>query len=239
VLFGLNQTALYVIILLNTRENMGYRISLIGQRFGKLIVESHNSVKSLSGGTRWNCICDCGNKTTIASGNLTTGNSTSCGCVRSKLLSERMSTHGMTGSPEHDIWRAMLSRCSNPNVINYERYGGRNITVCDRWLNSFENFYSDMGTRPSPEHSIERKENDKGYEPGNCYWATKAEQANNKRNNVFYEYRGKKYSAKELLQLPQALDNGINKHTFNSRIRQYGYSVQEAIEEPIAKRCTL
>jgi hypothetical protein len=89
----------------------------------------------------------------------------------------------MTGSPEYFAWSAMKQRCYNSSNVSYKDYGGRGITVCNRWLNSFENFYQDMGQRPSPDHSIDRKENDKGYYKDNCRWTTWEEQANNKRSN--------------------------------------------------------
>lgn len=89
---------------------------------------------------------------------------------------------GGVGSPTYDTWRGMRSRCSNPNDGGWEAYGGRGITVCDRWAD-FRNFLADMGERPSRDHEIDRKDNDGNYEPGNCRWATNKRNARNRRNN--------------------------------------------------------
>jgi len=94
-----------------------------------------------------------------------------------------MTTHGMAGTPEYKAWKAMKQRCFNPNNKRYSDYGGRGIGVCDRWKNSFQNFLADMGSRPTAKHSLDRINNDGDYCFDNCKWSTKAEQANNRRNN--------------------------------------------------------
>lgn len=93
-------------------------------------------------------------------------------------------THGLTGSPEYVSWRAMINRCTNINHDNYPRYGGRGIRVCDRWLHSFEAFLEDMGLKPTPGHTIERRNNNGHYEPGNCHWATTEEQVYNRSTTI-------------------------------------------------------
>lgn len=127
------------------------------------------------------CKCDCGTECVKAYGDLTKptlrARTKSCGCLRKEFLT----THGKAGSSEYRSWYAMKTRCTNPNTRVYYRYGGRGIKVCDRWINSFQNFFDDMGEKPSSNHSLDRINNDGDYEPVNCRWASDKEQANNKR----------------------------------------------------------
>lgn len=153
-----------------------------GTRFGKLTVIGMAPAKSQK--SMANVLCDCGQMKVIRTGSLLSGNTSSCGCWT------RPGTHGQTrGGPTrtYRIWCNMRARCSGQ--ISPENYAARGIGVCDRWL-SFENFLADMGEAPEG-HSLERRDNDGNYEPGNCKWATLAEQARNRRNNVFVEHNGK------------------------------------------------
>lgn len=109
-------------------------------------------------------------------------------------------THNQTDSPEYNTWMSMKQRCLNPNAPNYDLYGGRGIKICDRWVNSFEDFLSDMGYKPSSKHSIDRIDVNGDYEPSNCKWSTNEEQQNNKRNSVKILINGILYSIKELSQ---------------------------------------
>lgn len=151
-----------------------------GQRFAKLLVLG---LSPRTDQRLWRCACDCGEVTEVRAGNLLSGRTRSCGCLKADILRTyppRL-THGMAGSPEHKIWKGMIRRCYNPNTKSYRDYGLRGITVCDRWRRDFAAFYADMGPRPSPRHSIERLDNGSGYRPDNCAWATKETQARNTR----------------------------------------------------------
>jgi len=157
---------------------MGKFIDLTGQRFGRL------KVIEFVGNKYWNCQCDCGNIKNIYRGSLLGGATISCGCYNKEQTSKTMKTHGDSSSQEYQTWQTIKKRCYYKKAIQYKDYGGRGITVCDRWLNSYENFLADMGRKPTPKHSIERRDNEKEYSPNNCYWTTQDEQAKNKRNNV-------------------------------------------------------
>lgn len=156
-------------------------LELIGLKFGRLTVQAKNPENNKSNNSQWDCVCACGNKTTVVGSKLINGHTSSCGCFQIEQLRNSNVTHGMSTTSEYNSWIQMKNRCHNSNSVRFEDYGGRGIFVCDRWMNSFENFLEDMGLKPSPIHSIERKDNDLGYYPGNCVWATPTEQANNRR----------------------------------------------------------
>lgn len=151
-----------------------------GQRFGRLTVIEQTSIRK-RGQFLWRCTCDCGTERLIERSSLGNGNSTSCGCIRREKIVARCSRHGNAVRGSHSrawhSWRGMIERCTSPDHIAYSRYGGRGITVCERWRD-FANFIADMGERPS-NRSIDRINNDGNYEPGNCRWATQSEQNRN------------------------------------------------------------
>lgn len=143
----------------------------------------------------WLSICDCGKECLIPTNNLISGKSKSCGCLRADTNTKNRKTHGNTVngySTEYISWVQMRARCRDKNRPDYERYGGRGVKVCERWLNSFENFLEDMGKKPSKIHTLDRFPNntDGMYEPSNCRWATPTQQANNRRSSRFIEYNG-------------------------------------------------
>lgn len=158
--------------------------NLAGQRFGKLVAIA--TVGATPRGNRiWRCECDCGNTSDVRSTNLVGGTSRSCGCLVAERNRAVKTSHGHAAkggiSPTYRSWDAMRARCGNPLHVSYADYGGRGITVCDRWRDSFENFLEDMGERPAGK-TIDRFPDKNGnYEPSNCRWATVFEQARNRR----------------------------------------------------------
>lgn len=135
-----------------------------------------------SGDLKWEFRCDCGAIFQTSGYAVRSGKIKSCPTCGAERARRASITHGKTETPEFEIWCGIFTRCNNRNAKSYPRYGGRGITVCERWAN-FENFLADMGPRPSKDHSVERRDNDGNYEPGNCEWATDKVQGNNKSNN--------------------------------------------------------
>lgn len=191
-------------------------IDLTGRRFGRLTVT--DAAERTGRRITWLCICACGNEKVVRGDHLKSGHTASCGCLPSGNR-----THGQRNTPLYGRWASMVSRTTNPNHPRYPDYGGRGITVCERWK-SFEGFAEDMGSTFSPELSLERIDNGRGYEPGNCRWATVIEQARNKRSSHLVTFRGQTKTIAEWAELL-----GLNYETVHTRLGKQGWPVDRAL----------
>lgn len=197
---------------------------IAGKKFGRITALRFKDVHFRN--ARWVCKCECGSVKVVYGCHLRSGKVVSCGCFQRERAYETNKTHGCTHDLEYGIWKTMKARCCNPKTKSFANYGGRGIMVCDRWMNSFENFISDMGTRPSRKHSVERKNNNGNYDPSNCVWATQKEQSNNTRSNRILEFNGRRQNMNQWI-------NETGKKAIACRIWR-GWSAERAISEPVA-----
>lgn len=199
-------------------------IDLSGERFNRLIVLCRVE-NSKNGQTRWKCKCDCGNETIVSSSNLKNNSVKSCGCLRY----EPHNTHHLSNTKLYNIWYKMKQRCYCIEDEAYKYYGGRGIGICKEWVNDFVCFYNWAYTNGYKKGlTIERINNEKGYSPTNCKWATAKEQANNRRSCRVYTYNGKTLN---LMQWCKELD--LPYKTIHSRLYKSGWSFKKAITTPI------
>lgn len=177
----------------------------------------------------WVCKCECGQTREVRSWYLLSGHTASCGCLQKETLGNRRRKHGKTGTREYRIWYHMRRRCLRPHAAAFEDYGGRGIGLHEGWAgeDGFANFLADMGPAPSDQHSIERRDNNAGYCPENCYWATRTQQARNKRNNTTLTHDGRTQCL-----VAWAEETGLQRSTISARLKR-GWSVAEALTVPL------
>ena len=198
-------------------------VNITDQRFGRLQAvklafrDKHNR-------EFWLFKCDCGQEKAIEKSSVKTGHTKSCGCWQLENNKVVGITHNKSKTREYKIWLGIKKRCLDSNHSTYKNYGKRGIKICDRWLDSFENFLEDMGNCPSDIHSIDRVNNDGNYESLNCRWATRKEQNNNCRRNRLFDHDGLQYT---LSQLCEKLN--VKYHLIYDRIYVLNWTLEEAI----------
>lgn len=198
-------------------------LDLSGKEFGRLkVIERSHLGKH--GEIYWLCICRCGSYKKVRAYNLTSGLTKSCGCYHK----EKVTIHNMTNSKTFNSWSSMKNRCNNPNSPDYFKYGERGIKICDKWLNNFNNFLSDMGERPKGT-TLDREDNEGDYEPENCRWATTEQQLSNRRNTVRIDYRGSSKTIRELSDI-----SGMKQKIIRDRLYA-GWPVEKALFTPNRK----
>lgn len=199
--------------------------NLTGQRFGMLL--ALEPTKSTGKSWRWSYLCDCGQKVEKLGSDVTKelrrGGTPNCGCATAKLIGQKNSTHGMTKHPAYAVYRSMVGRCSLPTHQAWANYGGRGVTVCDRWAASFENFWEDMGGSYQRGLDLDRVDNDKGYAPENCRWVDRRTNAMNTRRTI------------RQVDVPKlSAETGIGRTTLYNRIKA-GWSLEKLTLPPDAR----
>ena len=211
-------------------RTQGYNI---GDKLQHVRIVGAYEVPRKDGGVReyYECVCECGRSMRTGKFGLLKNPAVKCPNCAGKEAAATRGCDGRYATPEHNAWRAMRHRCTNPNAQAYANYGGRGITVCKRWDESFDAFLADMGKKPTPEHELERIDNNAGYFPENCKWATRIEQQNNRRTTRYLTANGE--------TLPAAVwarRLGTYVPTIVNRIDKSGWSEQDACTLPVDKR---
>lgn len=208
------------------KQGLSYRPGVIarldGQRFGLLTVLSR--APSAGGYAMWNCRCTCGAEIIVGGNRLRQGRKNRCASKVHKV--QRTMSLTLEYRSEYQSWGSMRDRCTNPAHKNYKNYGGRGITICDRW-NSFQNFMLDMGRKPDPKFTIEREDVNGNYEPKNCRWISRADQGRNKRNSVFVIYKGKRMLLIDLVE-----ELGLSRGVVYGRLKA-GWTLAQSIALPL------
>jgi hypothetical protein len=202
-------------------------IDLTGQRFDRLVVLRRGPRRATSTAAVWICRCDCGREHAVIGSALTHGSTKSCGCLKQDAYVVGTNrTHGGTGTVEYNAWENAKRRCYDPKATNYERYGGRGITMFLAWLNNFAAFLAYLGPKPSPRHTLDRIDSNGNYEPGNVRWALPKQQNNNLRSNQRLVLGGQSRTLAEWSEV-----QGLPRSTLVMRLRR-GWSVVRALNTP-------
>lgn len=196
-------------------------MDISGEKYGRLTAIKR--VANRKRATFWLFRCECGTETEINLGSVRSGITKSCGCLDREKSAERKRTHGMKGTRAYNVWCSMKARCLNPRQKSYRHYGGRGITVCPRWVESFENFIEDMG-QPPEGFSLDRIDPDGNYDPSNCRWADMRTQRANQRGTVLYPYEGENLPIAEI-----ARRSGANYENLFYRIAKAKQNPEEAV----------
>lgn len=209
---------------------MGKFIDLTGQKFGRLTVKER-AENSKQNRARWKCICDCGREVIVEGQHLRSGVTKSCGCYQRECAAKANIKHGGSQTRLYTIWENIKKRCYNKNTEHYSDYGGRGISMCESWKNSFESFKDwALENGYSGNLTIDRIDFNGNYEPSNCRWVTIKEQANNKRNNILLTHNGE---TKTIAQWAEEV--GLKRRTIRARIDQYGWTIEEALFTPVGQ----
>lgn len=206
---------------------MSKALDLIGQKFGKLTV-AERTENAKNGHSKWKCICECGKEVVVEGSSLRRGNTMSCGCYNREITIKRLTTHGGKGTRLYRIWAQIKTRCYNENDEHYKNYGGRGISMCESWRDSFDSFRDwAIENEYSDDLSIDRIDVNGNYEPSNCRWATEKEQQNNRTNNRLLTYDGK---TQTMTQWAEEL--GLSYYTIRTRMNKLGWTVEETLSTP-------
>lgn len=211
---------------LNSTTKRGRKpIDIANKRFGRLVaIEYIGVINRIS---HWICQCDCGATVTVSAASLIGENTHSCGCLRKEIAGNVNRTHSKSKTPEYKAWCKIIERCDK-NYSERQYYADRGIELCQEWRDSFERFLSDMGPRPSAHHSVDRIDNNRGYFPGNCRWATAKTQANNRRSNHLFTHNDESHT---LIEWSEII--GINPKTLSTRIHNYHWTIERALTTPV------
>ena len=202
---------------------------MVGARYKNCSVISSSDIRDAQGFKQWTCKCDCG-ATFVRRASILSGIS-HCGCMSYVNRSVSHKKHGLTKTAEFKSWDGAIQRCTNDRCKDFPNYGGRGISVCDRWIKSFDNFLSDMGKKPSASYSLDRIDVNGDYSPENCRWASSRQQASNRRNNVFVDVGGSKITLFEFC--------GYKTSPMYQRISyrlRHGWCLSDAIFQPAHAR---